>query len=77
MSPDPLDGMKVVRTTGFCGMCDSTFRNELAVQYPAPRLRGGVGYIELRHLDEPDLAHFRQELLAAGLLTLAPPAATS
>lgn len=40
----------LVRTSGFCSLCDSRFRDELAYEFRAPDMRAGVAFIEARHV---------------------------
>jgi hypothetical protein len=50
---------EIVRTTGFCSMCDFKFRDEVVARYPAPSMPGGWAYIELRHLTAMQVSSLR------------------
>lgn len=49
----PADA-RLVRASGFCSLCDSRFRDELAYEFRAPDMRAGVAFIESRHVRLPD-----------------------
>jgi hypothetical protein len=55
MSPSPPDG-EVVRASGYCCMCDFKFYDEVVLRFRDSAMRGGWGYIELRHLDPAERA---------------------
>src|SRR4051794_32393705 len=52
MRCEPFMSGEVVRTDGFCGLCDSWFRNEWALKYPDSSSPSGWGYLECWHLFE-------------------------
>jgi hypothetical protein len=54
MPTQPPPEHEIVVATGFCCVCDYRFRDELVLRFREPVLPGGWGYIELRHLDEPN-----------------------
>jgi hypothetical protein len=46
-----LEG-EVIRTSGFCWICDTWFTNEWALHYRARAAPGGWAYCECWHLSE-------------------------
>src|SRR4051812_43510767 len=43
---------RILRTSGFCCMCDSRFSDELVLAVPDDALPTGWAYYELRHLPQ-------------------------
>lgn len=46
-------GAVPIRTSGVCSVCDCPFRDEMAYEVHAPDVRGGVTFVEARHVHIP------------------------
>lgn len=49
------DPPQLVIASGCCVRCDFSFTDELVAAWPDRAAPGGLAYVELRHLSEPDI----------------------
>jgi hypothetical protein len=52
-----VDGVELVRATGFCCVCDSRFKDAFVVRYLNSSMPGGWAYVEPRHLRDRSTSH--------------------